>query len=172
MLVAALVIALSQTPVQHPSSWGEHEWRTGNGFLSEYYFRNGTGFPSGYGFENGVRAGSFYYLLFGTARGSAHFWVNGVETGSAYFWRNGRERGSRYYWINGRGCLSEFGWRNGAVCDSRDILTFQSLCIAQAIDIAPCQAVNARLEDWLIRSSGLSTGDPSAVIDHMRAVID
>lgn len=172
MLAPVLALALSLAPFQQTAAWGDYEWRTGVGMLSQHYFRNGTGFPSGYELERGTRAGSFYHLIFGTRPGSAYFWNNGVETGSAWFWRNGVEPGSRHYWRNGQACLSDYGWRNGAICDGREILTFQSLCIARAIDVAPCRSINARLEDWLARSSGLSTGDPAALVARMREAVD
>jgi len=172
MLAAVLALAFAIAPHQQTVGWGDHEWRNGVGRLSEHYFLNGTGFPSAYELENGARAGSFHHLVFGTRPGSAYFWLNGTSAGSAYFWRNGVEPGSQYYWRNGRGCLSEYGWREGAACDGREILTFQSLCVARAIEVAPCQGVNARLEDWLDRSSSLSISDPSEVIDRMREVVD
>jgi hypothetical protein len=172
MLVAALLLALSIQPPQQTAGWGDYEWRNGIGRLSEHYFRNGTGFPSGYELEHGTRPGSFYHLIFGTRLGSAYFWDNGVEPGSAYFWRNGVEPGSQYYWRNGQHCLSEYGWREGAICDGKQILTFQSLCVAQAIDLPPCREINARLEAWLERSSSLSTGDPALAITRMREAID
>ena len=172
MLVAALILALSTSPPQQTAGWGDSEWRNGIGMLSEHYFLNGTGFPSAWELENGTRPGSFYNLIFGTRLGSAYFWDNGLEPGSAYFWRNGVEPGSQYYWRNGQHCLSEYGWREGAICDGKQILTFQSLCVARAIDVAPCRAINARLEAWLERSPGLSTGDMSAPITRMREVIE
>lgn len=172
MLVAALALALFATPPQQTAGWGEWEWENGVGMLSAQYFRNGTGFPSGYELEYGARPGSFHHLIFGTRLGSAYFWDNGLEPGSAYFWRNGVEPGSQYYWRNGQHCLSDYGWRDGAICDGKQILTFQSLCVAEAVDVAPCRAINARLEAWLERSSGLSTGDISAPITRMREAID
>lgn len=172
MLVVALVLAISTAPPQQTAGWGAREWENGVGMLSKHYFLNGTGFPSGYELDNGTRPGSFYHLIFGTRPGSAYFWDNGLEAGSAYFWRNGVEPGSRYYWQNGQTCLSDFGWRNGAICDGKQILTFQSLCVAEAVDVAPCREINARLEVWLDRSTGLSTGDVSAPIARMREVID
>ena len=172
MLAAALALSLAVAPYQQTADWGDHEWRNGVGVLSEHYFGNGSGFPSAWALENGARAGSFHHLIFATTPGSAYFWDNGVEAGSAYFWRNGMEPGSQYYWRNGQGCLSEFGWRNGAVCDASQVLTFQTLCVARAIDVAPCRSINARLDDWLARSSGLSSGDPAAAIARMRDVVD
>ena len=172
MLVAALILALSTSPPQQTAGWGDYEWRNGIGMLSEHYFLNGTGFPSAYELENGTRPGSFYHLVFGTRLGSAYFWLNGTDPGSAYFWRNGVEPGSQYYWRNGRNCLSEYGWREGAICDGKQILTFQSLCVARAIDIAPCRAIDVRLEAWLERSSSLSASDPALSIARMREAVD
>lgn len=172
MLAAALAVVIFLSPFQQTAAWGDHEWRNGVGMLSAHYFRNGTGFPSGYELTNGTRAGSFHYLIFGTRPGSAYFWRNGVEAGSAYFWRNGVEPGSRHYWRNGQNCLSERGWREGAICDGAEILIFQSLCIARAIDLPPCHAIDARLEDWLERASGLSATGPATVIDGMREAVD
>ena len=172
MLVAALALALSLTPPQQTAGWGDHEWRSGVGMLSEHYFRNGSGFPSSYELVNGARPGSFYHLIFGTRLGSAYFWTHGTEAGSAWFWRNGLDPGSRHYWRNGQACLSEYGWREGAICDGQEILTFQSLCVARVIDVPPCRAINARLEDWLEGASGQSTGDPAAVVARMREAVD
>lgn len=172
MLAAVLALALFVTPPQQTAAWGDYEWRNGVGMLSEHYFRNGAGFPSGYELVNGTRAGSFHHLIFGTRLGSAYFWNNGTEAGSSYFWRNGVGPGSRYYWRNGQNCLSEYGWREGAICDGREILTFQTLCVARAIDIPPCRTINARLEDWLEGASGLSTGDPAAAVARMREAVD
>jgi hypothetical protein len=172
MPAAVAAVALFLAPFQQTAGWGDYEWRNGVGMLSAYYFENGTGFPSGYELEYGTRPGSFYHLLFGTRLGSAYFWGNGTEAGSAYFWRNGVEPGSRYYWRNGDACLSEYGWRHGAICDGKEILTFQSLCVAGAIDLAPCRAINTRLAAWLERGSGRSTGDPAAVVARMREAID
>jgi hypothetical protein len=172
MLAAALALALSFAPYQQTAAWGDYEWRNGIGMLSAHYFENGTGFPSGYELSNGTRPGSFYHLIFGTRLGSAYFWRRGTEAGSAYFWRNGAEPGSRYYWRNGDACLSDYGWRNGAICGGEEILTFQSLCVARAIDVAPCRAINARLDRWLERSSSMSTGNPAEVIARMREAVD
>lgn len=168
----ALALALSPTPRQQTAPWGHHEWRNGVGALSEYYFLNGTGFPSAYQLANGTHPGSFHHLLSGTTPGSAYFWDNGLAPGTAYFWLNRHEAGSRYYWANGRGCLSEFGWRNGAACSSAEVLVFQMLCIAQAIDVAPCRVVNARLEEWMARASWFSADGPVATIVRMRERID
>lgn len=172
MLAAALALVLSFAPLQQTAGWGEDEWRSGVGMLSAHYFETGSGFPSRHELENGTRPGSFSHLIFGTRLGSAHFWDNGTEAGSAYFWRNGVEPGSRYYWRNGHACLSEDGWRNGAICDGKEILTFQSLCVARAIDLAPCRAINDRLDEWLEGAPGLSTGDPAEVIARMRGAVD
>ena len=172
MLASVFALVLAIAPYQQTAGWGDYEWRNGIGMLSEHYFLNGTGFPSAFELENGTRPGSFYHLVSGTRLGSAYFWLNGTDLGSAYFWRNGVEPGSQYYWRNGRNCLSEYGWREGAICDGKQILTFQSLCVARAIDIAPCQSINARLEDWLDRSSGLSTSDLTQTVERMREVID
>ncbi len=172
MLAAVLALLLSTAQAQPTVPWGEHEWRNGVGQASEHYFHNGTGFGSAWQLDNGTRAGSFYFLAFGTGPGSSHFWSQSVEAGSAYFWRNGLRPGSRYYWFNGRGCLSEFGWRNGAACSGPELLTFQALCIAGAVDVAPCGAINRRLDDWLQTSSGLSTGDLGAVVREMRQALD
>lgn len=174
MLVpVALAIALSAAPVQKTAVWGAHEWQTGAGPVSLHYFETGTGFPSGYELENGTKAGSFHHLFFSVERGSSHFWDNGLEAGSAWFWRNGHEPGSRYYWLNGRDCLSDFGWRTGAVCTGGDILVFQTLCIARAVDLPPCEAINRRLEAWLARDAVLTTGGPlSEVVERMREVVE
>jgi len=172
MLVVALALALSTSPPQQTAGWGDYEWRNGIGMLSEHYFLNGTGFPSGYELENGTRPGSFYHLIFGTRLGSAYFWDNGVEPGSAYFWSNGVEPGSQYYWRNGRHCLSEYGWREGAICDGKQLLIFQSLCVARAIDLPPCREINSRLDAWLERSSGLSMSDPALTIARMRDAVE
>lgn len=172
MLVVALVIALSTPAPQQTAGWGAWEWDHGVGMLSERYFRDGAGFPSARELENGERPGSFHHLIFGTRLGSAYFWDNETGPGSAYFWRNGVGPGSRYYWRNGEHCLSDYGWREGAICDGPEILTFQSLCVARAIDLPPCREINARLEAWLERSPGLSTGDMSGAIARMRETID
>ena len=172
MLAAVLALALGIAPHQQTAGWGDYEWRNGIGMLSEHYFLNGTGFPSAYELENGTRPGSFYHLVFGTRLGSAYFWLNGTDVGSAYFWRNGVEPGSQYYWLNGQHCLSEYGWREGAICDGKQILTFQSLCVARAIDIAPCRAIDVRLEAGLERSSSLSASDPALSIARMREAVD
>jgi hypothetical protein len=172
MHAAILALAMSLAPPQQTAGWGAWEWDNGVGMLSERYFLNGTGFPSAYELEHGTRPGSFHHLIFGTRLGSAHFWDNGTAAGSAYFWRNGIEPGSQHYWRNGRHCLSDYGWREGAICDGKQILTLQSLCVAEAIDIAPCRAINARLVAWLERSPGLSTGDMSAPIARMREAVD
>lgn len=171
---AFAILALVAGPAQQqaPAAWGQHEWDHGVGPMSRHQFQYGATFPSGYFLEYGARAGSFYALIFGAAPGSAHFWDNGFEAGSAYFWRNGHEAGSRHYWENGRGCLSDFGWRNGAPCSAPEAVVFQTLCIAGAVDPPPCDAINVRLEHWLARSTGLSTGDPVAAIARMREGID
>jgi hypothetical protein len=172
MIVAAAALALFFAPLQQTAGWGDYEWRSGIGMLSSHYFETGTGFPSGYELSNGTRPGSFYHLTFGTRLGSAYFWSHGTEAGSAYFWRNGVEPGSRYYWSHGDACLSAYGWRHGAICDGKEILTFQSLCVAGAIDLAPCRAINARLSTWLEGAASRSTGDPAAVIARMREAVD
>ena len=172
MLAATLAVVLTLAPYQQTAAWGDYEWRNGVGMLSAHYFRNGTGFPSGYELDNGTRPGSFHHLIFGTRPGSAYFWRNGTGAGSAWFWRNGLEPGSRYYWRNGQNCLSERGWREGAICDGAEILPFQSLCVARAIDLPPCRAINARLEHWLEGASGLSTTDPATTIAGMREAIE
>ena len=150
MLAAAFALIVAAS-LQQASPWGQHQWDNGTGVLSRYYFENRTGFPSGYMLANSTRTGSFHYLLNGTGPGSAYFWSNGTAVGSAYFWRNGVEPGSRYYWNNGRGCLSGFGWRNGAACTAGETLVLQVLCIAQAVDIDPCRAINGRLDNQLSR---------------------
>lgn len=172
--VAFAILALVAVPPQHPdeAAWGRYEWDHGSGPTSRYQFRYGATFPSGYFLEYGARSGSFYWLIFATAPGSAHFWDNGREAGSAYFWRNGYEAGSRHYWENGRGCLSDFGWRNGASCSASQVVVFQTLCIAEAVELPPCDAINARLDAWLERSSGLSSSDPAAAIVRMREALD
>ncbi|MCS6626931.1 hypothetical protein N0B44_28840 [Roseibacterium beibuensis] len=175
MLAAVLALALSAAPAQQTAAWGDDEWRNGVGMLSAHYFRNGTGFPSGHELENGTRAGSFHHLIFGIRLGSAYFWDNETGTGSAYFWRNGVGPGSRYYWRNGQHCLSDHGWRNGAICDGREILTFQSLCVARAIDVAPCDAINARLEVWLSRDADPFSGAPgpsAEAVARMRGAVE
>ena len=159
MLAAAIALILAASP-QQASPWGQYQWDNGTGFLSRYYFENRTGFPSGYMLANSTRAGSFYYLLNGTGPGSAYFWQNRTASGSAHFWENGYEAGSRHYWYNGRGCLSAFGWRNGAACTGGETLVLQVLCIAQAVDIDPCRAVNARVDDWLRRDRNPFSGAP------------
>ena len=158
-MLAALVIAAL---LQQVSPWGQHQWDNGTGFLSHHHFENRTGFPSGYMLANSTRAGSFHYLLNGTGPGSAYFWLNRTASGSAHFWENGHDAGSRHYWYNGRGCLSRFGWRNGAVCTSGEALVLQVLCIAQAVDIDPCRAINVRLDDQLSRDSVLIEVVPGA----------
>lgn len=172
MLAAVLALSLAAAPYQQTAGWGDYEWRNGVGMLSEHYFLNGTGFPSAYELENGTRPGSFYHLVSGTRLGSAYFWLNGTDLGSAYFWRNGVEPGSQYYWRNGRHCLSEYGWREGAICDGKQILTFQSLCVAEAIDLPPCREINTRLDAWLARGSGQWTRDPADAVTSMREAID
>jgi hypothetical protein len=172
--VAFAILALVAVPPQQPdeAAWGRYEWDHGSGPTSRYQFRYGATFPSGYFLEYGARSGSFYWLIFATAPGSAHFWDNGREAGSAYYWRNGYEAGSRHYWENGRGCLSGFGWRNGAPCSAAQVVVFQTLCIAEAVELPPCDAINARLDAWLERSSGLSSSDPTAAIVRMREALD
>ena len=160
MLAAAIALILAASP-QQASPWGQYQWDNGTGFLSRYYFENRTGFPSDYMLANSTRAGSVHYLL------------NGTGPGSAYFWQNGLDAGSRHYWFNGRGCLSDFGWRNGAACTGGETLVLQVLCIAQAVDIDPCRAINARLDDhlsrdWVLRVPGASAG----TITRMRDRID
>lgn len=100
--------------------------------------------------------------------GSSRFWENGVRPGSRYYWDNGREPGSRYYWENGRGCLSRYGWANTTACSSGETVVFQVLCIARKIDVAPCRAVNARLDDWLSRSDFYGSGHSADVVARMR----
>lgn len=172
--VAFAVLALVAASPQQPGEarWGQDEWDHGAGPMSRYQFEYGSTFPSAYFLEHGARTGSFYGLIFADSPGSAYFWDNGLEAGSAYYWRNGREAGSRHYWENGRGCLSEFGWGDGVSCGAADAVVFQTLCVAGAIDVAPCRSINARLEDWLSRSSGISTSDPAAMIARMREVIE
>lgn len=172
--VALAILTLVTGPSQQPvaAAWGQYEWDHGAGPMSRHQFQYGATFPSGYFLDYGARAGSFYWLIFATEAGSAHFWDNGRAAGSAYFWRNGHGAGSRRYWQNGRGCLSEFGWRNGTSCSAPEAVVFQTLCIAEAVDLPPCDAINARLEDWLERSPGLSTGDLSASIARMRDALD
>ncbi|HZW16088.1 MAG TPA: hypothetical protein VFF66_07515 [Brevundimonas sp.] len=174
MLAAAIALILAASP-QQASPWGQYQWDNGTGFLSRHYFENRTGFPSGYMLVNSTRAGSFHYLLNGTGPGSAYFWQNGTASGSAYFWQNGLDAGSRHYWYNGSGCLSEFGWRNGAACTGGETLVLQVLCIAQAVDIDPCRAINARLDDHLSRDIHPWSGAPGAsteTIARMRERID
>ena len=171
MLAAAFALILAAS-LQQASPWGQHQWDNGTGYLSRYYFENRTGFPSDYMLANSTRAGSVHYLLNGTGPGSAYFWQNRTASGSAHFWENGYEGGSRHYWYNGRGCLSDFGWRNGAACTGSETLVLQVLCIAEAVELPPCDAINARLDAWLERSSGLSSSDPTAAIVRMREALD
>lgn len=172
---ALLAVALFTVPVQDAVAWGQYEWDYGAGSLSRHGFENGTEFPSGYWLEHATQIGSLYQLMFATGPGSSYFWNNGVQRGSAYFWRHGREAGSRYHWQNGRGCLSDFGWRNGASCSIDEVLVFQTLCIAQAIDVDPCRTIGARVDDWLSRgnaSTFRTGGSPSEVIARMREAVD
>lgn len=172
MIAAALALALvAQTP--DPTSgqaarWGEHEWVNGTGFLSRHYFENRTGFPSAHHLLNSTQVGSIHHLFNATPAGSSHFWENGVRPGSRYYWDNGREPGSRHYWENGRGCLSRYGWANTTACSSGETVVFQVLCIARKIDVAPCRAVNARLDEWLSRSDFYGSGHSADVVARMR----
>lgn len=172
----ALTIALAAPgPQDMVAPWGQHEWDNGAGFLSRHYFENRTGFPSGHQLENGTGPGTIHHLISGTGAGSAHAWLNGYDAGSAHFWENGYDPGSRHYWANGRGCLSEFGWRAGAACTSGEAVVFQILCIARAVQLDPCRAINARLDDWLSRDTDPFTGAPglsSEAVARMRERID
>ncbi len=173
--VAVAILALAQTPSTQAVAWGDHEWRNGVGAMSEHYFRNGAGFPAAHYLENGVQAGSFYHLIFATGRGSAYFWFNGVTAGSAWYWENGGGPASRHHWRNGHGCLSRYGWRNGATCTPAEALDFVTLCVARAVEIDACAAVQTRLDDWLERSSRstFSIGEPPAeAVARMRDRID
>lgn len=151
VLALAVLAAAPQTPPTY--AWGDREWSHGRGPLSRHYFEYGRHYPSSHELSYGEDVGSFYYLIYGNQVGSSYFWRYGRAEGSVYFWRFGRTAGSRYYWRYGRGCLSQFGWRNGAACTGGEALVLQILCIAQAIDIDPCRAINARLDERLSRDS-------------------
>lgn len=175
MPAAALVLALATSlasPPQDAIHWGETEWVRGVGPMSSHHFRYGARFPSAHFLQYGAAAGSFYYLIFGNGPGSAYFWEYGDDVGSAYYWRYGREEGSRHFWTYGQGCLSREGWRAGATCSPTSRITFQTLCIARVIDLEPCRHINAELNGWLERSSGLSSQDPAVAIGRMREAID
>lgn len=161
MLVALVSLALAASaPQETTTPWGQHAWDNGTGFLSRHYFENGVGFPSAHQLYNGTGPGTIQHLISGTGGGSAHAWLNGHAPGSAHYWENGLEPGSRHYWVNGRGCLSDLGWRVGAACTSGEAMVFQILCIARAVDVAPCKAINARLDDWLSRDTDPLSGAP------------
>lgn len=173
MIAAALAVALFaglQTAPGH--AWGEREWEYGRGPLSRHYFESGEGYPSGHELSYGNRTGSFYYLIFGDQSGSAYFWRYGTLPGSAYFWRYGRAAGSEHHWRYGSGCLSESGWRDGASCTGPEVVVLQTVCIARAVDIAPCHAVNGRLEAWLANAGGLGTRPPADAVAEMRRALD
>lgn len=172
MLAAAIALALvAQTTAPaagEPALWGEHEWRNGAGFLSRHYFENRTGFPSAHYLLNSTRPGSIHHLFNATSAGSSHFWENGVRPGSRHFWKNGHEPGSRHYWENGRGCLSRYGWANTTSCTAAEVRVLQVLCVAEAIDIAPCRAVNALFDDWATRSDFTGPGYFADILARMR----
>lgn len=171
----ALALALVARPQAATTPWGQHAWDNGTGYLSRHYFENRTGFPSGHYLVNRTGPGTIHHLISGTGAGSAHAWLNGHNAGSAHFWENGVEPGSRHYWANGRGCLSELGWRVGAACTSGEILVFQILCIAKAVELDPCRAINGRLDAWLADDTDPFTGAPrlsSETVARMRERID
>lgn len=170
MLATALAAAmLAAAPQVSPGYvWGEREWEYGRGPLSRHYLEYGNGYPSRRELLYGNRAGSFYYLIFGREVGSSYFWRYGNTAGSAYFWRYGRTPGSRHHWRYGRGCLSEQGWRDGGACTGAEVLVLQTACIAEVIDIPPCRAVNAHLDEWLASAGSLSSRPPAEVVADMR----
>lgn len=168
MLLAAVAAALLAQTAPDGARWGEHEWVNGTGFLSRHYFENRTSFPSSHYLRNSVQAGSIHHLFNATSPGSSHFWENGLRPGSRYFWENGGEPGSRHYWENGRGCLSRYGWANTTTCTSAEVVVLQVLCVAGVIDIAPCRAVNAELDDWVSRSDFTGPGYFTDVLARMR----
>lgn len=174
MLAAALAFAiLAQTAPTEGVRWGEHEWLNGTGFLSRYHFVNRTGFPSAHYLRNDTGSGSIHYLFNATTEGSSYFWENGVRPGSRYFWRTGHEPGSRYYWEHGQGCLSRYGWRGAATtCTSGEVVVFQTLCIARAIDVAPCRAINAELDQRVSRSDSSASTYSAGVLARMRAGVE
>ncbi|MBA4804888.1 MAG: hypothetical protein H2038_09585 [Brevundimonas sp.] len=174
MVAAALAAAvLATAPQDRPGhAWGEQEWTYGRGPTSRHYFEYGDRYPSGHELAYGRGAGSFYYLIFGDQIGSAYFWRYGRTEGSAYFWRYGRTGGSADFWRYGRGCLSETGWREGAACTGAEVLVLQTACIAQVVDIAPCRAINARLDEWLANAGTISSRPPADVVAEMRRPLD
>lgn len=172
----ALAVALGRPEAAHAQdavAFGVDEWTYGTGPLSAYHFQYGTGPVSDYWLRYAVEPGSLYHLLNGTDVLSAYWWLNATGPGSAYFWHNGTEAGSQYWWHNGAGCLSEAGWRTGARCGAASARFVVTLCIARAIELEPCAAVEATLAEWLPGQDGwyVGGGGASGRVEDMRAAV-